>query len=104
MAPTAPTSLPRVAPSPPSHPQPPPPSRPAPPSPPPRIGHFPEASHKHHHPWPHAAPPAPGFSKFQPESLGRYFLRTAVQQGGNGKDFFDGGFKGLITRWANAFG
>lgn len=45
-----------------------------------------------------------GFSKFQPESLGRYFLRTAVQQGGNGKDFFDGGFKGLITRWANAFG
>lgn len=38
---------------------------------------------------------------FQPESLGRYFLRAAMQ---HGKAFFDGGYGALLARWAAAFG
>ncbi len=49
-------------------------------------------------------PSLPGFSRFAPEPLSHYFLRIAMHRGGDGHDFLDDGYGGLLTRWAAAFG
>ncbi len=41
----------------------------------------------------------------QPESLGRYFLRAAMEQGYiQDMAFFKGGYGALLARWSAAFG
>lgn len=45
-----------------------------------------------------------GFSNRQPESLAHYFLRIAQQQAVRREEFFHTGYRGLISRWAAAFG
>ncbi len=49
-------------------------------------------------------PSLPGLSRFAPEPLSHFFLRIAMHRGGDGRDFLDEGYKGLLTRWAAAFG